>query len=49
MLTVSLQIAAKFSSGLGREVVDIKLSEEEQIQRMIKSGMSEHYAKFLTS
>ena len=49
MLRVSLQIVAKFSSGLGRELVHIKLSEEEQIQRMIKSVMPEHYAKFLTS
>ena len=46
---VSLQITAKFSSGLGREVVHIKFSEEEQIQRMIKSGVPEHFAKFLTS
>ena len=44
-----MQIAAKLSSGLGREVVHVKLSEEESVQRLLRLGLPEHYAKFLPS
>ncbi|KAI9849499.1 MAG: hypothetical protein M1837_004119 [Sclerophora amabilis] len=42
-------IAAKLSSGLGRDIVHVKLSEEENTQRLIRSGMPEHYGKLLSS
>ena len=47
-LTASMQIAAKLSSGLGREVVHVKLSEEEELQRFLGIGIPEHIAKLLT-
>lgn len=47
-LTVFVQIAAKLSSGLGREVVHVKLTEEQRTQKFLKFGMPEHYANFLT-
>ena len=48
-LTRFTQIAAKFSSGLGREVVHIKLYEEESFQRFMRSVLPEHYSKLLSS
>ena len=44
-----MQIAMKFSSGLGREIVNVKLSEEQSAQQHMKIGNPEHYAKFLAS
>lgn len=44
-----MQIAAKFSRGLGREITHIKLSEEQSYHQLLKSGLSDHYAKFLAS
>lgn len=44
-----MQIAAKLSSGLGRNVVHVKLSEEQAIQRYMNLGLAEFHAKFLTS
>ena len=43
-----MQIAAKFSGCLGREVVHVKLSEEQRVRRYLDVGMPEHYAKMLT-
>lgn len=48
MLIVVLQIAAKLSSCLGREVKHVKLTEEQRTQQLIGDGLPEHYAKFLT-
>lgn len=47
-LTVSIQIAAKLSTHLGREVVHVKLSEEERVQMFQSEGLPESVAKFLT-
>lgn len=47
MLTVFMQIAAKFSTCLGREVLHIKLSEEERVQSFQSMGVPEHLAKYL--
>ena len=44
-----MQIAAKLSRYLGREVVHVKLSDEERIQKFMSLGMPQHSAKFLTS
>ena len=44
-----MQIAAKLSSGLGREVVHVKLSGEQSAQRFLNMGLPEHYAKLLSS
>ncbi|MCJ1464741.1 hypothetical protein MMC07_003354 [Pseudocyphellaria aurata] len=41
------QIAAIFSSVLGRHVVHVKISEEERAQKHQSEGMLEHVAKFL--
>jgi hypothetical protein len=48
-LIALVQIAAKLSSGLGREILHVKLTEDQQFQRFLKLGMPEHYAKLLTS
>lgn len=48
-LTASLQIAAKLSTGLGREILHVKLSEEQKVQRFLDLGMPEHLATFLAS
>lgn len=42
-------IAVKFSKALGREITHVKLSAEEQERRLQKLGMSEQFAKLLTS
>ena len=42
------QVAAKLSDGLGRKIEHVKLSPEDNVQRYIKSGFPEHYAKLLT-
>lgn len=47
-LTFVVQIAAKLSSCLGREVVHIKLSDDQRTQQLMSFGLPEHYAKFLT-
>jgi hypothetical protein len=39
----------KLSSGLGRDVVHVKLPEEQMVQRFLNLGLPEHYAKFLAS
>ena len=44
-----MQIAAKLSSGLGRNVVHVKLSEEQALQRYMNLGLTEFHAKLLTS
>jgi len=46
-LTVFVQIAGKLSSGLERDIVHVKLSEEQKVQRFLDLGMPKHYAKFL--
>ncbi|OZJ04494.1 hypothetical protein BZG36_02663 [Bifiguratus adelaidae] len=43
------EIAAKLSSCLGREVVHVKLTDEQRTQRFMSYGLPEHYANFLTS
>jgi hypothetical protein len=48
-LTLPLQIAAKLSSGLGRDIMHVKLSEEQVVQRYLGVGTPEHMAKFLAS
>lgn len=47
-LVAAMQVAARHSSSLGREVVHVKLSEEQDVQRSLNLGMPGHYAKFLT-
>lgn len=47
-LTVAIQIAAKLSSHLGREITHVNLTGEQRIQRLMSVGLPEHYAKFLT-
>lgn len=47
MLTYFMQIAAKFSTGLGRKIEHVKLSEEEQVKKGLSMGLPEQYAKFL--
>ncbi|KAJ9642050.1 hypothetical protein H2199_005265 [Coniosporium tulheliwenetii] len=42
------EIAAKLSSGLGREIVHVKLSEEEAAQRYLKLGLPDQFAKFMS-
>lgn len=44
-----MQIAAKFSCGLGRQVVHVKLSEQERVQQFLSMHMPEQLAKFITS
>ena len=46
-LVVAMQVAAKHSSALGREVVHARLSEQQGVQRSLNLSMAEHYAKFL--
>ena len=48
-LTAFVQVAAKFSSGLGRHIVHVKLSEEQSMQRYMKLGLPEDYARLLSS
>ncbi|KAH7913742.1 hypothetical protein BJ138DRAFT_1133892 [Hygrophoropsis aurantiaca] len=43
------EIAAKLSQGLGRDILHVKLSEEQNVQRYLNLGLPEVYAKFLTS
>lgn len=42
-----MQVAAKFSSGLGRKIVHVRVSKEESAQHHMEAGVPEHYAKFL--
>lgn len=42
------QIATKLSAILGRKIEHIKLSEEEKVQRQLKNGVPEFFARFLT-
>lgn len=44
----AMQVAAKISSSLGREVRHIKLTGEERSQQLISFGVPEQFAKFLT-
>lgn len=46
-LTIVTQIAAKFSTVLGHNVVHVKLSEEERAQKQQSEGMPEAVANFL--
>ncbi|KAI9799637.1 MAG: hypothetical protein M1833_003952 [Piccolia ochrophora] len=42
------EIAAKLSSGLGRDIVNVKLTGDKSAERYVGLGMPEHYAKFLS-
>jgi hypothetical protein len=44
-LAFTVEIAVKLSSGLGRNLVYVKLSGEQSIQQFLKMGMLKHYAK----
>jgi hypothetical protein len=44
-----VQIASKLGKNLGREIVHVKLSEQERIQQYLDKGMPEFYARFLIS
>lgn len=41
-------MAATLSSALGRKVEHVKLNEEQKFQSLVKVGVPEHFAKFLT-
>ena len=43
-----MQVAKNLSSCLGREIVHVKLTEEQRIEKFLSFGMPEHYARFLT-
>lgn len=47
-LTAVLQVATKISNALGRDIVHVKLSDEEVVKRYEASGLPEFMAKFLT-
>ena len=44
-----MQVAAKFSSDLGREIEHVKPSEQERVQQFTSMHMQEQLAKFITS
>lgn len=44
-----MQVAAKLSSGPERDIVHVKLSQEQSVQRYLSLGLPEHYAKVLSS
>ncbi len=44
----TLQAAAKLSKVLGREIVHVKLSEQELMQQYLKIGLPQHVAGYLT-
>lgn len=48
VLTTTVQIAEKLSSRLGREIVNVKLTDEERVLSYIGQGLPEYYAKFMT-
>ncbi|MCJ1251585.1 hypothetical protein MMC30_008820 [Trapelia coarctata] len=43
------QVAEKISNALGRKVEHVKLTEEQRYQGLVSAGLSDYYAKFLTS
>lgn len=47
LLTVSMQIATKFSTALEREIVHVKLSEEDRKQNLLSEGQPEDIAFLL--
>ena len=49
LITVPIQVAAKLSNQLEREIVNVKVPVEERVQSMMKYGLPEHHATFLTS
>jgi festuclavine dehydrogenase len=40
-------VAAKLSEALGREIVHVKISQEQSVERLLSLGMPEIFAKFL--
>jgi hypothetical protein len=48
MLT-SAQIAEKLSKGLGREIVNVKLSKEDSVQKWMQFGAPESTAQFMAT
>jgi hypothetical protein len=44
-----LQVAAKLTSALGREVLHVKLTGEQRFQSLVGHGLPEHFARFLES
>ncbi|OQU98159.1 hypothetical protein CLAIMM_03983 [Cladophialophora immunda] len=42
------EVAAKLSNALGRKIEHVRLSAEDNIQRYIKAGFAEQYARLLT-
>lgn len=44
-----MQIAAKLSRHLGREIVHVKLTDEERVQKLLSLGLPQHLAGFLVS
>ena len=47
LLTVSMQIATKFSTALEREIVHVKLSQEDRKQNLLSEGQPEDIAFLL--